>query len=100
MSQTIEVHPVAGALGAEITGIDLSAPLGDDAVAAIRRAWLGHLVIFFRDQDLPPARFLEFARRFGEVIEYPLLKGLDDFPEIIPVLKLAHEQVNFGGRSR
>jgi len=97
VSRAIEVHPVAGALGAEISGVDLSKDLADDAVAAIRRAWLEHLVVFFRDQDLPPARFLAFARRFGEAIEYPLLKGLDEFPEIIPVLKLEHERVNFGG---
>src|SRR5262249_37299678 len=35
--------------------------------------------------------------RFGEPIEYPFVKGLDEHPEIIPVLKLAHETVNFGG---
>ena len=97
MKQPLEVHPIAGALGAEITGVDLSRDLGDDVVAAIRRAWLEHLVVFFRDQDLPPARFLAFARRFGEPIEYPFVKGLDDFPDIIPVLKLPNETVNFGG---
>ncbi|HYE89400.1 MAG TPA: TauD/TfdA family dioxygenase, partial [Terriglobales bacterium] len=40
---------------------------------------------------------LAFARRFGEPIEYPFVKGLPEQPEIIPVLKLAHETVNFGG---
>jgi taurine dioxygenase len=93
----MEIHPVAGALGAEILGVDLARPLDDATIAAIRGVWLEHLVIFFRDQDLPPARFLAFARRFGEPIEYPFVKGLDDYPEIIPVLKLAHESVNFGG---
>ena len=93
----MQVQPIAGALGAEITGVDLSRDLSDAAVAEIRRVWLEHLVIFFRDQDLPPARFLAFARRFGQPIEYPFVKGLDDFPEIIPVLKLEHEKINFGG---
>ena len=97
MSQPLAVHPIAGAIGAEIAGVDLSKNLSDEAVAAIRRAWLEHLVIFFRDQDLPPARFLAFARRFGEPIEYPFVKGLADFPEIIPVLKLENERINFGG---
>jgi taurine dioxygenase len=92
----MDVHPVAGALGAEILGVDL-AKLDDAIVAGIRREWLDHLVIFFHDQDLTPAQFLTFARRFGEPIEYPFVKGLDDYPEIIPVLKLAHETVNFGG---
>jgi taurine dioxygenase len=97
MSQPLRIEPVAGALGAEISGVDLSKDLSDETVAAIRRTWLEHLVVFFRDQPLPPARFLAFAHRFGEPIEYPFVKGLPDFPEIIPVLKLEHEKVNFGG---
>ncbi|HJZ45087.1 MAG TPA: TauD/TfdA family dioxygenase [Hyphomicrobiaceae bacterium] len=93
----IDVRPIAGAIGAEISGVDLGKELDEDTVAAIRRAWLDHCVIFFRDQDLPPARFLTFARRFGKVIEYPFIKGLEEFPEIIPVIKLEHEKTNFGG---
>jgi alpha-ketoglutarate-dependent taurine dioxygenase len=93
----IEIRRIAGALGAEIAGVDLAQDLDDGTVTAIRRAWLNHLVIFFRGQQLPPSRFLAFARRFGEVIEYPFLKGLEGFPEITPVVKLEHERVNFGG---
>jgi taurine dioxygenase len=92
----IAVHPIAGALGAEISGADLT-KLDESGVAAIRQAWLDHLVVFFRDQPLSPAQFLAFARAFGEPIEYPFVKGLDDHPEIIPVLKLTHETANFGG---
>jgi taurine dioxygenase len=94
---SLEIRPLAGAIGAEIFGVDLSGDLDDDLVAALRRTWLEHLVILFRDQDLPPARFLALARRFGQPIEYPFLRGLDGFPEITPVVKLAHERVNFGG---
>jgi taurine dioxygenase len=93
----IEVRPVSGSVGAEISGIDLSNEINDETIAAIRKAWLEHCVIFFRDQDLPPARLLSFARRFGSVIEYPFVKGLEGFPEIIPVIKLEHEKTNFGG---
>src|SRR5437868_8824823 len=93
----IGIHPVSGAVGAEITGVDLATGLDDQTLGLLRQAWLDHLVLFFRDQDLTPAQFLAFARRFGEPIEYPFVKGLDDYPEIIPVLKLAHETVNFGG---
>jgi taurine dioxygenase len=60
-------------------------------------AWLDHLVIFFREQHLAPEQFLGFARRFGEIVEYPFIKGIDGFPEITPVVKLEHERVNFGG---
>ena len=94
---SLEIRPIAGALGAEIGGIDLAEDLDGGTIAAIRRAWLDHLVIFFREQRLAPERFLDFARRFGEVIEYPFIKGIDGFPEITPVVKLEHETVNFGG---
>ena len=95
--RSLQIRPIAGPLGAEIAGIDLAGDLDDGTVAAIRRAWLDHLVIFFRGQDLPPERFLAFARHFGEVAEYPFIKGIEGFPEITPVVKLEHERVNFGG---
>ena len=93
----IGIHPIAGAIGAEISGVDVAKELDAETVAAIRRLWLEHLVVFFRDQDLTPAQFLAFGRRFGEPIEYPFVKGLPETPEVIPVLKLEHEAVNFGG---
>ena len=97
ISNSLEIRPVAGALGAEIGGIDLTQDLDADTIAAVRRAWLDHLVIFFRGQQLTPERFLGFARRFGQVVEYPFIKGIPGFPEITPVVKLEHERVNFGG---
>ncbi len=93
----LDVRPIAGALGAEIHGINLASELDSGTVAAIRRAFLDHLVIFFRDQQLPPERFLAFARRLGTPVEYPLVKGIDGYPEIIRVAKLEDETVNFGG---
>jgi alpha-ketoglutarate-dependent taurine dioxygenase len=96
-SNALDIRPLSGALGAEILGIDLAHDLGDDTVAAIRAAWLEHLVVFFRDQELSPAQFLQLASRFGAPVEYPFVKGLDGFPQITPVIKLEHEKVNFGG---
>jgi taurine dioxygenase len=93
----LQVAPLAGALGAEIAGVDLAGDLDADTVAEIRCVWLKYLVIFFRDQTLPPESLLRFARLLGEAAEYPFIKGIDGFPEIIPVLKLEHETVNFGG---
>jgi len=95
--RTIGVQPIAGALGAEISGVDLSRPLSDETIGEIRQALLDHLVIFFRDQEITPEQHLAFAKRFGEPVEYPLVKGLEGFPEIVPVVKLEHETVNFGG---
>ena len=94
---SLQIQPIAGALGAEIAGVDLAADLDEGTVAAIRGAWLDHLVIFFRDQELLPERLLAFARRFGEVVEYPFINGIEGFPLITPVVKLEHERVNFGG---
>jgi alpha-ketoglutarate-dependent taurine dioxygenase len=93
----ITVRPLSGAIGAEISGVDLARELAEETVSDIRRAWLDHAVIFFRDQPLTPAQFMAFAQRFGTPIEYPFLKGLPDFPRITPVVKLEHETVNFGG---
>jgi len=93
----MEVRRIAGALGAEILDIDLSRPLGAEAVAAVRSALLEYLVIFFRDQRLTPQQQLAFAKAFGEPVEYPQLKGLPECPVITPVVKLEDERVNFGG---
>ena len=54
-------------------------------------------MVFFRDQDLDPDAFLAFARRIGEPVEYPFVRGIDGYPEIIAVTKLPDETVNFGG---
>ena len=93
----MEIRRIAGALGAEIGGVDLRKDLPADAVAEIRRALLEHLVIFFRDQPLTPGEFMAFARRMGKPVEYPFVKGIEGHPEIIEVKKLEHERHNFGG---
>lgn len=93
----LDIRPLSGSIGAELFGVDISQPLDEVMVAEIRQALLDHLVIFFREQDLTPAQQLAFVRRFGEPDIYPFVKGLDDYPEITPILKLEHETVNFGG---
>ncbi len=81
----IEVKPIAGALGAEIVGVDMSRELDDEVVSEVRHAFLEHLVIFLRDQKVTPTEQIAFAKRFGQPIEYPQLKGLPDAPMITPV---------------
>ncbi|CAN1532724.1 TauD Probable taurine catabolism dioxygenase [Burkholderiaceae bacterium] len=93
----LEVRPLSRAVGAEILGINLLNPVSDAQIAEIRKLWLQHSVVFFREQPLEPGAFQAFAQRFGEIIEYPFVKGLPDFPLIVPVLKLPHEKHNFGG---
>lgn len=93
----ITVKKIAGAIGAEVSGVDLARELSDDVVAEIRRAWLEHVVIFFRDQDLTSAQYLAFAERIGQPVEYPFMKGIEGFPVITPVVKLERDRINFGG---
>ena len=93
----MKIKRIAGALGAEISGVDLQGPLTDALAAELRTAFLDHKVIFLRRQPLAPEQFLQFARAFGRPIEYPFVKGIEGYPEIIEVKKLEHERVNFGG---
>jgi taurine dioxygenase len=69
--ERITVAPIAGALGAEIGGVNIGDELDDATIAEIRRALLDHLVIFFRDQDLPVERHKAFTRRFGDLFVHP-----------------------------
>jgi taurine dioxygenase len=95
-TQTIQVTPIAGALGAEIAGVDLSGDPGNAAFDAIHRAFLDHLVLVFRDQTLTPQQQVAFAGRFGEPGIYPFIKGLPDAPEVTELLKTETDTINFG----
>ena len=95
--QQLRIAPIASALGAEISGVNLALARDPITIASIRAALLAHGVIFFRDQPLTPGELLAFGRSFGEVVEYPFVRGIEGFPEVIAVVKLEHERVNFGG---
>ncbi len=93
----IDVRRVAGALGAEIGGVDLSQPLADETIAAIRKALVEHQVIFFRDQTLTPEQQLAFGRRFGPLNIHPYVKGMAEHPEVMEIIKEPSDRINFGG---
>lgn len=93
----IQANPVSGALGAEISGVDLSAPMDAHVIAAIRSAFLTHHVVFFRDQALDPETHTRVGSLFGELEDYPFVKPLSGHPKIIPVIKEPDETSNFGG---
>ena len=94
--RTITVSPIAGALGAEISGVDLSQPLNQETWSEIHRAFLENLVILFRDQKLDPASFKTFAAHFGPLLEDPIVKSKDGEPLILSVTKEKHERKAFG----
>jgi taurine dioxygenase len=100
----LEVRPIAGALGAEILGIDLSQPIGDSMFADIYRAFLDHLVIFFPGQrPLTPDQQTAFTALFGEVdrapFSYPFkTPTVDGHSQILVNVKEATDRsFNVGG---
>lgn len=93
----IEVKRVAGALGAEIGGVDLSGPLADETIVAIRKALVDNQVIFFRNQTLTPDEQLAFGRRFGPLNIHPYVQGMAEHPEVMEIIKEPSDRINFGG---
>ena len=74
------VRRMAGAIGAEIGGVKLRPDLPDAVIAELRRLWLEHLVLFFRNQELTPPELAAVARRFGEVLHYPSSRAWTKHP--------------------
>jgi alpha-ketoglutarate-dependent taurine dioxygenase len=84
--EALRVYPVSPVIGAEVSGVDLTRPLSSDMVAAIRRAWLEHLVLFFPGQELTPEQQIAFASQFGEVTSaHPVEPALGDESRVLPV---------------
>ena len=93
----ISVSPMAGALGAELGNVDLAQQHDPEQLDEVRGALHEFGVIVLRDQDITSDQYLAFARHFGDILPYPLVQGLPDHPDIVPVLKKEDERVNFGG---
>ncbi len=68
----VRATPTGAALGADVDGLDLSAPLGAAAVDAIKRAWADHLVLRFRAQRLSDEHLMAFSAHFGTLDEMPI----------------------------
>lgn len=74
-AQSIEIRAFDGPAGAEVLGLDLSKPLGQDDFARIHRAHLDHHVLVFRDQRITPDQQIAFSRRFGPLQIHVLLNS-------------------------
>jgi taurine dioxygenase len=92
----IRVRPLSGNLGAEIEGVDLGQPLEDDVFAEVEQAFLEHSIIALRNQTLSHEDQIAFGRRFGELDVHPIAIGMEEYPEMIRVLKPAGERASFG----
>lgn len=90
--ERISVRPIAGALGAEIGGVDIASGLDDVTIGEIRQALLDYLVIFFRDQDLDDESHKAFARRFGDIFVHPNFNTGEGDPEIVLLVRKPGDQ--------
>jgi taurine dioxygenase len=97
MTQSLKIRRLAGALGAELSGVDLSQALSDETVAAIRKAFVEHQVIFFRDQALTAAQQVALGARFGPLNIHPYVAGMAEHPEVMEIVKEPEDRINFGG---
>lgn len=92
---TIDITPLAGAIGAEIRGINV-ATLDDAGFSRVHQALLDHGVIVIRDQDITPAEQVAFAKRWNGLHTHPYLKGIPEHPELIEIVKEPDEEGGFG----
>ena len=85
----VTVIPSGAALGADITGVDLSRPLTDEQVAAIINAWHQHLVLRIRGQSLSDADLIRFSQHFGKLDLAPISSSgkreIPEHPEIVVI---------------
>jgi taurine dioxygenase len=95
----IQVLPTGAALAAEVCGVDLRG-IDDGAFAALHRAWLDHLVLLFRGQELDDDDLGAFSRRFGELDLAPIQENgrrfVDGHPEIYVVSNVIENGVTIG----
>ena len=97
-SWPFSVRPLSPSLGAEISGIALDADMDDALFRAIYRAFLRYQVLLFPPHDLPPARQVSLARRFGEVQIHVMNQyHADGYPELYRLSNL-DEQGRPSGR--
>nr|MCU0261998.1 TauD/TfdA family dioxygenase [Ilumatobacteraceae bacterium] len=95
MTASLEVEPVAGSLGAEVRGIDLTEVLDVDVVAALRAAILEHLVVFLPDQPMTLDDLERLTDQLGGRDTTPFVRPLDDRPYVIRVIKEPDDELNF-----
>jgi len=93
--QHIEVEPVSGSVGAVLHGVDLG-NLDDQTFDEVHQAWMEHCVVFFRDQAITPEQQIAFARRIGDIHFHPYMRGLDEHPEILEIVKEPNDGYTFG----
>lgn len=80
---SLTITPLSPALGAQISGVDLSRDISPDQREAIEQALLTYQVLFFRDQPISPQQQARFAARFGDLHIHPIYPNVPDAPEVL-----------------
>ena len=94
MNNKITINPCKNKVGA-IIDADLN-NADKNILSNIKEALNEYGVIFFRNQNLTTSQYIKFAKYFGKCADYPMLKSLDDYPEITVVEKKPGEKIMFG----
>lgn len=94
--RSFDVRSLSGALGAEITGLDVKC-VSDDAFGELHQALLDHQVLTLPDQTIGPADQIEFARRFGEPMNYDFAAPVESHPLVTELYSRPDDRFNFGG---
>lgn len=89
----ISIQPVGYALGAKVTGIDLTEPISDDDFNAIYESWLQHIVLVFPGQKIGPNELANFTQRFGELDTYDS-QPFNRHPDYKEVMVLSNRRSN------
>jgi taurine dioxygenase len=83
--ETLQVDKLTPIIGAEIAGVDLSAPIPNHQMDEIHRALADNAVIFFRDQHMTPEQHLAFGRNFGQLHVHPAAPSVSGHPELMVI---------------
>ncbi len=99
ITSPLTIKPVTTAIGAEISGVDLSRPLDDETYALIRQTYNERGAIFFRNQSLDTEDFRSFGRRFGALTPSKLYPyRVDGHDDLQVILKEEGATTNNGGQ--
>lgn len=89
--------PLSGVVGAEASGFDLAEPLSPEQLTQLRQGFVDHGVLVFREQDLSPQAQIAFGQSLGELDYHPFVEMNRDHPELLDVITVPDDRVNFGG---
>lgn len=79
----ISIQPVAGKLGAQVSGIQLSGDLDPETFQEVHQALLRHKVLFFREQALDDQEQERFSRLFGAQVPHPTVRSAGNTAAIL-----------------